>query len=191
MTLRRACFLDRDGTIIEDVGYLADPSRVRALPGAVEGLRMLRRHGLMLVIVSNQYGIGRGLITPEQHALVDARVKAMLAADGVPLDAAYYCPHVPEDGCACRKPRPGMIEQAANEHSIDLARSFMIGDKLSDIDAGLAAGCITALLGPGKDAVPGAASPERQPRIVGDDWAALLPSIENELSDSPGAPWRA
>jgi D-glycero-D-manno-heptose 1,7-bisphosphate phosphatase len=174
--MRRAVFLDRDGTIIVDEGYLADPSKVRWLAGARDALRMLRERGFLLVVVSNQSGVARGLITEEQHAQVDARVKAMLASEGVPLDAAYYCTHAPDAGCGCRKPQPGMLEQAAHEHSIDLTRSFMVGDKLSDIAAGHAAGCITALLGPGKDA-PTTADPEApQPRYRADDWGALVAS---------------
>jgi D,D-heptose 1,7-bisphosphate phosphatase len=173
--MRRAVFLDRDGTIIEDEGYLADASRVRLLPGAIDALRMFRERGMMLVVVSNQSGIPRGLITPAQHAQVDARVRAVLAEAGVPLDAAYYCAHLPDADCACRKPRPGMIDQAAREHGIDPARSLMIGDKMSDVAAGRAAGCITALLGNGKDA---ATAPDARPDHRGDDWAALLSSME-------------
>lgn len=170
--MRRAVFLDRDGTIIEDEGYLSDASRVRLVPGAIDALRTFRDRGLLLIIVSNQSGIPRGLITPAQHAEIDARVKAVLAAEGVPLAASYYCAHLPEDGCACRKPRAGMLEQAAREHDVDLARSFMIGDKHSDVAAGLAAGCVTALLGPGKDAGDAVAQHHA------DDWPALLASME-------------
>ncbi len=172
---RRAVFLDRDGTIIEDAGYLADASRVRLLPGAIEALRSFRDRGMMLVVASNQSGIPRGLITPAQHAEVDARVKAVLAAEGVVLDAAYYCPHLPTDACRCRKPLPGMIEQAAREHGIDAARSYMVGDKMSDVAAGRAAGCTTALLGRGKDASSAAAA---EPDHRGDDWTSLLASME-------------
>ncbi len=175
--MRAAVFLDRDGTIIEDEGYLADASRIRLMPGATDALRSFRARGMMLVIVSNQSGIPRGLITPEQHAEVDARVKAILAEKGVPLDAAYYCAHLPGADCACRKPRPGMIEQAAREHAIELPRSIMVGDKMSDVAAGRAAGCITALLGKGKDASPVGAALDL-PHHRGDDWAALLSSME-------------
>jgi D-glycero-D-manno-heptose 1,7-bisphosphate phosphatase len=176
--MRRAVFLDRDGTIIEDEGYLADASRARLLPGIVEALRFFRDRGMMLVVVSNQSGIPRGLITAAQHAEVDARVKELLAAAGVPLDAAYYCAHLPADGCSCRKPLPGMLEQAAAEHGIDTARSFMVGDKLSDIAAGRAAGCITALLGSGKDAADASPGDDVRPHHRGVDWSALLSSME-------------
>ena len=156
--------------MIEDGGYLADASRVRLMPGILPALRAFREHEMMLVIVSNQSGIPRGLITEAQHAEVDARVRAIFASEGVPVDAAYYC--------ACRKPRPGMIEKAAREHGIDTARSLMVGDKLSDVAAGRAAGCITALLGSGKDL----ASPEQgavvTPDHRADDWPSLLSSLE-------------
>jgi D-glycero-D-manno-heptose 1,7-bisphosphate phosphatase len=177
--MRAAVFLDRDGTIIEDEGYLADASKARFVRGAVDALRTFREHGYLLVVISNQSGIPRGLITPSQHAEVDARVKAMLAADGVPLDGAYYCPHLASDGCACRKPEPGMLLQAARELGIELSRSFMVGDKLSDVAAGRAAGCMTALLGPGKDAasVP-ASAPAPEPTHRANDWPTLLSSME-------------
>jgi D-glycero-D-manno-heptose 1,7-bisphosphate phosphatase len=175
--MRRAVFLDRDGTIIEDEGYLADASRIRFVPGAIAALRTFRERGMMLVVVSNQSGIPRGLITAEQHAQVDAQFQALLASEGVPLDATYYCKHLPEDGCACRKPLPGMLEHAAREHDIELSRSLMIGDKLSDVAAGHAAGCITALLGEGKDA---ASAPDTAPAPDhrANDWPALLSSME-------------
>lgn len=176
--MRAAVFLDRDGTIIEDEGYLADASRVRLLPGAIDALRKFRDRGMMLVVISNQSGIPRGLITDAQHTEVDARVKAVLAGAGVPLDAAYYCAHLPGDGCSCRKPKPGMIEQAVRDHGIDPARSFMIGDKLSDVAAGSAAGCTTALLGSAKDAGNADAPAGIEPDHRGGDWAALLSSME-------------
>jgi D-glycero-D-manno-heptose 1,7-bisphosphate phosphatase len=179
--MRPAVFLDRDGTIIEDEGYLADASRVRLLPGALDALRAFRERGLALVVVSNQSGIPRGLITPAQHAEVDARVKAVLADAGVPLDAAYYCPHLPDAGCACRKPLPGMLEQAAREHGLDLARSLMVGDKMSDVAAGRAAGCVTALLGGGKDA---AAAADAMPHHRAADWSSLLPSVLSSMEPS-------
>ena len=176
--MRAAVFLDRDGTIIEDEGYLADASKIRFVPGALAALRAFRERGFLLVVISNQAGIARGLITPAQHAEIDGRVKALLAAEGVPLDAAYYCAHLPGDGCACRKPEPGMLLQAARDLDIELARSFMVGDKLSDVAAGHAAGCRTALLGPGKDASSFLGSAP-EPTHRANDWPTLLSSMEN------------
>jgi D-glycero-D-manno-heptose 1,7-bisphosphate phosphatase len=143
--MHSAAFLDRDGTIIYDEDYLADPARVRLVPGAADALRALRRRGMLLVIVSNQSGVARGLIRADELAAVHARLEAVLRAEGIVLDGAYHCLHGPDDGCACRKPRPGMLLRAAEEHAIDLASSWMIGDKPSDVEAGRAAGCRAAL----------------------------------------------
>jgi histidinol-phosphate phosphatase family protein len=145
---RRALFLDRDGTLIVDVGYPRDPALVEPLPGAIEALRELQQT-YALVIISNQSGIGRGRITEAEAAVVHARVVEVFAAGGVTFAGAYYCPHAPEAGCRCRKPAPGLILDAAAELGIDVARSVMIGDKESDLEAGYAAGCGEVfLLGP-------------------------------------------
>jgi histidinol-phosphate phosphatase family protein len=136
---RRALFLDRDGTLIVDVGYPRDPARVEVLPGAIEALRALQRDRA-LVIVSNQSGLGRGLITPAEAAAVAARVREVFATEGIAFAGVYHCPHAPEAGCACRKPRPGMLEQAARELDLDLAGSTIVGDKPSDLAAGHAVG---------------------------------------------------
>lgn len=144
MTARRALFLDRDGTLIVDVGYPRDPALVEPLPGAVEALRDLQRDWL-LVIVSNQSGIARGLITPDEARAVHERVVELFAAGGVTFAGAYYCPHGPDHGCRCRKPAPGMLLDAARELDIELAASVMIGDKPSDVECGRAAGCPMSL----------------------------------------------
>ncbi|MGD0198641.1 MAG: HAD family hydrolase [Solirubrobacteraceae bacterium] len=147
---RRAVFLDRDGTLIADPGYLRDPGRVELLPGAAAALAELARRGALLVVVSNQSGIGRGLITPQEARSVHDRFAHLLEQAGVALDDAYYCPHAPDAGCTCRKPLPGMLLQAAREHGIDLDRSTMIGNSADDIAAGQAAGAFTILLLDGK-----------------------------------------
>ena len=137
---RRALFLDRDGTLIVDVGYPRDPALVQPIEGAIDALRVLQRDHT-LVVISNQSGIARGRITPAEAAAVHDRFVAMFAAAGVTFAGAYYCPHGPDDGCRCRKPAPGLLEDAARELGLDLARSIMIGDKPSDLEAGRAAGC--------------------------------------------------
>ena len=144
---RPAVFLDRDGTLIEDVGYPRDPETVRLLEGAVEALAALRRAGYALVVVSNQSGIGRGIVKQEQAEAVHERFVEELRAHGVELDDVRYCPHTPEDACDCRKPAAGLLLASADELGIDLARSFMVGDNPTDVDAGRAAGCRTVLLG--------------------------------------------
>ena len=138
--MRRAVFLDRDGTLIVDVGYPRDPDAVVLMPGAADALRSLPSD-VALVIVSNQSGIARGLITPTQAAAVQARVEADFAAAGVRFAGAYQCPHGPDDGCACRKPAPGMLLQAARELDLELPASIVVGDKPSDVEAGRNAGC--------------------------------------------------
>lgn len=144
--MKRAVFLDRDGTLIVDRGYLHHPDQVQLLPEAVPALRSFRAWGFALVVCSNQSGIGRGLLTEAQAGEVHSRFSAAFAAYGIVFDAVHYCPHGPEDGCPCRKPEPGMLQEAAKDLSLDLGRSFMIGDKLSDVEAGHRAGCVGILL---------------------------------------------
>jgi histidinol-phosphate phosphatase family protein len=138
---RPAVFLDRDATLIEDVGYPRDPSLVRLLPGAAQALAELARRGFALVIISNQSGVGRGVLSVPEAEAVHAEVVRQFAAAGVSFAGAYYCYHGPDDRCACRKPAPGLLHQAMRELSLDATRSFMVGDKDIDVAAGLAAGC--------------------------------------------------
>lgn len=163
---RRAVFLDRDGTVIRDLDYPRDPDLVRLVPGAAAALARLRAAGFALVLVSNQSGIGRGLITPREAELVHERVVALLAESGVRLDGAYYCPHAPDAGCGCRKPAPGMIRDAAARLGIDLGNSFIVGDKPGDIEAGRRAGCRTVQLT--ADRRHGRCEPP--PDAVAEDW---------------------
>jgi D,D-heptose 1,7-bisphosphate phosphatase len=115
---RAAAFLDRDGTIIVDRDYPGDPGAVELIPGAAEAIVRLRRSGLLVLMVTNQSGIGRGLITESDYRAVQARMERLLADSGAGLDAAYYCPHAPDriPACECRKPRLGLYRQAAREH---------------------------------------------------------------------------
>lgn len=133
---RGAVFLDRDGTLVRDPGYLHDPALVELLPGVAPGLAALARAGWPLVIVSNQSGIARGLYGPEGFAAVLARLGELLAPHGVTIAAAYFCPHHPDftGPCECRKPGVALFEQAAREHGLDLTRSWMVGDRLGDVE---------------------------------------------------------
>lgn len=149
--MTRAVFLDRDGTVNEEVGYLGHPDGLRLLPGVTAALAALQAAGWQLVIVSNQSGVGRGLFPLDAVAAVDARLRALLAAAGVRLTASYYCPHAPWESCDCRKPAPGLLLRAAADLGIDLSRSYMVGDQPRDVAAGRAAGCRTILLGDGTD----------------------------------------
>lgn len=143
--MTRALFLDRDGTLIVDVGYPRDPALVEPIPGAIEALRELQRT-YALVIISNQSGVARGLITEAEMNAVHARVVEVFAAGGVSFTGAYYCPHAVDAGCRCRKPAPGMILDAAAEHGLDVGSSAMIGDRQSDLDAGKNAGVPTLVM---------------------------------------------
>ena len=139
---RRAFFLDRDGVIIRQVEYLKNPDEVELMPGAVEALRLIHRGGFLAVVVSNQSGIARGRFTRDDLDKVQARLYGLLAAEGERLDAFYFCPHDPHvEQCSCRKPKPGMILDAAKDLDIDISGSFMIGDRPADLETGIAAGC--------------------------------------------------
>jgi len=133
---RVAVFLDRDGTVIADKHYLHDPAGVELLPGAAEGLRRMRELGLVLVLVSNQSGVGRGYFSRGDVERVHGRLAELLEEHGVQLDAMYVCPHAPGEECDCRKPEPGLIERACAELNLDPRRSFVVGDKPCDVELG-------------------------------------------------------
>ncbi|MFO0728565.1 MAG: HAD family hydrolase [Myxococcota bacterium] len=141
-----AVFLDRDGTLIDDPGYLSDPDQVRLLGGAGEGLRILAAAGFALVLISNQSGVGRGLFTVQALEAVHRRLLELLEAEGIALAGAWYCTHAPDQGCACRKPAPGLLVQAASALGLSLQDSWMIGDRASDLAAAKAAGARAVLL---------------------------------------------
>ena len=136
-----AVFVDRDGTIMENVDYCSDPKQVRIFPRVREALRRLKSNGFKLIIITNQSGIGREFFTIEQYRAVEAEVLRQLG-DGL-IDATYFCPDVPSQHSSCRKPAPGMIFQATQEHRIDLSRSCFIGDKEIDAECGRNAGVRT------------------------------------------------
>jgi len=177
--VNRAVFLDRDGTVIEECGYLSDPARVRLLPGAATVLRALAAEGWKLIIISNQSGVGRGLITPAQMGEVQQRFLDLLLSEGVSFSGSYVCTHTPEDRCQCRKPSPSLIQRAATEHSVDLSASWMIGDRESDILCGRNAGCSTIWLRNEMFQVP-----ENLPGVIANNWL----EIERTLRQLPGLP---
>jgi D-glycero-D-manno-heptose 1,7-bisphosphate phosphatase len=146
-----AVFLDRDGTLIEDLEYPREPDLVRIVPGASEALERLAAAGFLLVVVSNQSGIGRGIVSPDEAARVHDRFVEEFARREIGFAGAFYCPHAPDADCECRKPSPKMLLDAASALGIDLSRSFIVGDKPSDVEAGRRAGCRTVLLGTGGD----------------------------------------
>lgn len=145
--MEKAFFLDRDGVIIEDANYLSKPEQLRLIPGAAQGIALIREKGYKVIVVSNQSGIARGYFTFEDLFKVEKALAGMLAEEGAKVDSWYYCPHH-EKGkiaqyavkCSCRKPLPGLVLQGASEHNIDLKNSALIGDKLSDIECAVNAG---------------------------------------------------
>lgn len=143
-----AAFLDRDGTLIEDVDYLTEIARIRILPGAAETVRLLNTARVPVIVVTNQAGVARGYLTERKLLVIHQAFLDRFAAAGARIDAIYYCPHHPELGvppyrrsCGCRKPAPGMLARAARDFGVDLAASMMVGDSPRDAGAGFAAGC--------------------------------------------------
>jgi D-glycero-D-manno-heptose 1,7-bisphosphate phosphatase len=135
-----AVFVDRDGTVIEDLHYLGDPQRVRLLPGAAEAIAAFNAAGVPVIMVTNQSGIGRGLVSEAAFHAVQARVAALLRERGASLDAVYHCPHGPEEGCGCRKPAGGLFLRAARDLDLDLSASVFAGDRFRDLECGLVHG---------------------------------------------------
>jgi D-glycero-D-manno-heptose 1,7-bisphosphate phosphatase len=153
VTSRPAVFLDRDGTLTDEVGYVNHPSRLRLLPRSAEAIRRLNAAGVPAVVVTNQAGIARGYFSQDVLDAVSATLVAQLAEAGARLDGVYVCPHHPTEGeppyrarCECRKPKPGLLRRAAAELGLDLARSTMIGDKPSDLVPGREVGAATVLV---------------------------------------------
>ena len=158
---------------MRDVDYCGDPQDVDLLPGVRELLGKLKAAGYKLIVITNQSGIGRGYFTHDQYKAVEAELDRQL---GGAIDATYYCPHLPDDGCKCRKPSPEMVLQAAREQDVDLARSFFIGDKQSDLECGRAAGVKTILVRTGY----GRETDTTQADFVADDLPGVVSVIERE-----------
>ncbi len=146
--IKRYVFLDRDGTLNVDTHYLSHPDQVVLLPGVVQGLHYLQAMGFRLIVLTNQSGVARGYFNETQVTAVHARLRGMLMAEGVILDAFYFCPHAPDDHCACRKPRPGLLDQVRRDHNFNPEQAYIIGDKDSDIVMGKVAGIRTILVCP-------------------------------------------
>lgn len=154
----KAVFLDKDGTLIEDVPYNVDPLKMRLCAGVVEGVQMLAAAGYELFIVTNQSGVARGYFPESALVAVEKHLRQVLGGFGVAISGFYYCPHHPQGivkefaiDCDCRKPRPGLLKKAAQENQIDLWQSWFIGDILNDVEAGNLAGCRTILIDNGNE----------------------------------------
>jgi len=167
--LSRAIFIDRDGTLNEDIGYVATPDELILYPWAAAAVRLVNESGFKAIVITNQSGIARGMYSEQTLGAIHARMITELAREEARIDAVYYCPHHPDIGavdyrkaCDCRKPRTGMLDAAAREHNIDLTRSFVIGDKSSDILLARNSGARSTLVltGYGRETL---AQPERWP----------------------------
>jgi len=146
--MKRAVFLDRDGTLIEEVGYLSRLEDLRLLPGAVEALELLYRGGYLRLVVTNQSGVARGFFDRGFVDRIHGEIQARLQTRGVSIDGFYVCPHHPDHSgaCGCRKPLPGLVYQAAKERGLDLGASWVVGDKPADVELARRAGCRAALV---------------------------------------------
>jgi D-glycero-D-manno-heptose 1,7-bisphosphate phosphatase len=183
-SLNKAILLDRDGTLIVDSPYLGDPDKVVLEPAAAPALRELHRAGYLVIVITNQSGIGRGFFEEADFHAVQARLAELLLAEGVPVHAYYFCPHHPTEAvgeflrsCACRKPAPGMIEAAIVDHDLDRTRSFMVGDKLEDVAAGQSAGMRSMLVRTGLGARHEQRIGTVRPDFVADDLAEAVASF--------------
>ena len=173
---RPAVFLDRDGTVSEEVGYMQSLSMYSVFPWTSRAIRRINDIGWAAVLVTNQSGVGRGLFDNGLVEQVHGLLRGEIAREGARLDGIYYCPHLPDDGCECRKPRPGMLQRASQEMKLDLGRSFVIGDRYSDIRTGVAVGARTILVLSG-------AGTEQHERYRGDEIQPdyVVPTLDHAV----------
>jgi D-glycero-D-manno-heptose 1,7-bisphosphate phosphatase len=179
----KAIFLDKDGTLIDDVPYNIEPEFIHLSPHAIEGLQLFTQLGYRLVVVSNQPGVAHGMFAESALTAVWRRLDHMLEPHGIDIDGYYFCPHHPEGSqenyaleCDCRKPQPGMLHMAAAEHDLELAGSWMVGDILNDVEAGNRAGCRTVLIDNGNE-TEWLLTPARMPDLVATDLLAAAQEI--------------
>jgi D-glycero-D-manno-heptose 1,7-bisphosphate phosphatase len=178
---KRFVLLDRDGTIIKECHYLSDPQQVELLAGVAEGLRRMQELGLGAIAVTNQSGIGRGFFDEKRLREIHQRMLELLAIENVYLEDIYFCPHTPADSCSCRKPLPGLVEQAAEKYGFNPQDSFVIGDKPCDIELGQRVGAITFLVRTGYGAEV-ATSQTAAPDYVVDDLLEAAQIIEGLIA---------
>jgi len=193
MKEKTAIFLDRDGTINEEVGYLDSADKLRIIPSAFEAVRLINASGMKAVVISNQAGVAKGLFTEEFVRKINGQIQSALLAQGALIDRFYFCPHHPTEGidpyrliCDCRKPEPGLLHQAAVDLNIDLARSYVIGDRLRDVETAHRASAKGVLVMTGygqdlmQDAGPDRANELNQPDYVAQD---ILEAVHWILKD--------
>ncbi len=190
MGKNRAVFLDRDGTICEEVGYLNSPDQMHLLPRSADAIRQLNAHNFKVIVITNQSGVARGLIPEENLADIHAEMVRQLKEEGAFLDGIYYCPHHPAEGnppylqeCTCRKPGTGLLEKAAEDFNLDLSSSYMVGDHFSDVECGKRIGAKSVLLltGHGRQALERQQDWPFQPDYIAADlYEAVLWLLEQE-----------
>ena len=180
----RVVFLDRDGTIIEDKVFLGNPDGIVFFPGAFEAIKILKKLGYKIVVISNQSGIGRGILTEKMVNEVNECFLRSLKEKEAPVDALYFCPHHPDDNCDCRKPKTGMIKKAATELKLDLKDAVVIGDHLCDIELGKNIGAKTVLVltGHGKKELDESENAGIKPDFVAKDLLEAANWIKNSCS---------
>jgi len=169
----RVVFLDRDGVINHDSpDYIKSPDEFNFLPRSLDALKILADGGWTVIVITNQSAVGRGLITVAGLKQIHARMKKQVTENGGHITDIFYCPHLPEDGCVCRKPNPALIRQAAEKYGIDLSRAVMIGDRITDIQCGCRAGCGRTILVCRGAGPPGKTDP--RPSHIADDLYAAV-----------------
>jgi D-glycero-D-manno-heptose 1,7-bisphosphate phosphatase len=186
--LRRAVFLDRDGTIAEEMGYVNHVDRLQIFPYAAEAIRRLNQAEIPVIVVTNQSGIARNIFPEALVHEVHKKMVAELAAAGAWIDAIYFCPHKSEDVCECRKPNPGMLERAAREHGLDLEASWVVGDRYADLEMAYAAGArgILVLTGYGRGEFDLHRSNwPKQPDLISEN---LADAVQHILRNGGGVP---
>lgn len=182
--IKPAAFIDRDGTLVEEVNFLSRVEDLRIFPFTAEALRLLKSSGFRVIVVTNQSGIGRNIYDEASMHSIHQEMQRQL---GNLIDGFYFCPHLPCDGCACRKPNLGMIEKACGDFELDLSRSWMIGDKRIDAETGYNAGIQTAMVRTGYGEVH-VNEIERKPEIVADDLLQAVTQILNSMTVQAGLP---
>ncbi|MEK6577021.1 MAG: D-glycero-beta-D-manno-heptose 1,7-bisphosphate 7-phosphatase [Nitrospirota bacterium] len=180
---RIAVFIDRDGTINKESGYIDRPDMIELIPGSAEAIRMINGMGIKAVIVTNQSGIGRSYFSEGSLNEVNDRLKEILMEEDAHIDAVYYCPHHPDDGCDCRKPMPGLLKKAASELDIDLCSSYVIGDKISDLILAQNVGAMGILVrtGYGSETIEAVKDQEGLPGLVKEDLLSAVRWIKEDI----------
>jgi D-glycero-D-manno-heptose 1,7-bisphosphate phosphatase len=195
VSTQRAIFIDRDGTLSQEIGYVNHPSRFRLFPFAVDAIRLINRSGFLAVLVTNQAGVARGYFPEETIGAVHGVVTGALSAGDAHLDAIYYCPHHPSVGeapyrldCDCRKPRPGLLRRAERELGADLPRSFVVGDRAGDLDLAWSVGATAVLVKTGYglgELLNHAPRWPRQPDLVAENLLHAVELILTRVESEP------